>query len=130
MLPSRSLRLFSRQKFSWFFLAAICLALGAPRAVAQDWPQFRGPTGDGLSTATDVPMTWGGKSNENVLWTADLLGDGIASPIVCKDRIFVVNASRKADDKKIDREYPEQYVGCYETKQGKLLWNTIVPPGP
>ena len=117
-------------KFSRLLLAAICFGLGAPRVAAQNWPQFRGPTGGGLTSQTDLPLTWGGKENENVLWTADLLGDGIASPIVWKGRLFVVNCSRKAEDKKIGREYPEQYVACYETAQGKLLWNTLVAPGP
>jgi outer membrane protein assembly factor BamB len=116
-----------QSRFSWLLLAALALV---PPAAAQDWPQFRGPTGEGLSSETALPLTWGGKKNENVVWTANLLGDGIASPIVWKERLFIVNASRKADDKKIGREYPEQYVACYETKQGNLLWNTVVPPGP
>lgn len=111
-------------------LAAIGLALLVTRAPAEDWPQFRGPAGSGLSRETGLPLTWGGPARENVLWSADLLGDGIASPIVWKDRVFVVNASRKAEDKKLGRAYPEQYVACYETKEGKLLWNTTVAPGP
>ena len=108
-----------------------CLTLAFPSlAEAEDWPQFRGPTGGGLSKETDLPLTWGGPKNDNVLWSADLLGDGISSPIVWKDRLFVLNASRQAADLKIDRSYPEQYVACYDTQRGKLLWNTIVPAGP
>ncbi len=111
-------------------LTLICLVTPASRAAAQDWPQFRGPTGCGLASDTVLPITWGGPKKDNVLWTADLLGDGIASPIVWKDRLFIVNVSRKADNKKTGRDYPEQFVACYEAKQGKLLWNTIIPPGP
>jgi len=115
-----------------FRLTALCaLILLTPGFVrAQQWPQFRGPTGSGLASEKDLPITWGGPKNENVLWSADLLGDGVASPIVWKDRIFVVNASRKADDKKAGRDTTEQYVACYDTEHGKLRWNTIVPPGP
>ncbi len=110
---------------------ALVVLLVAPGFVrAQNWPQFRGPSGAGLAKETDLPLTWGGPKNENVLWSAALSGDGIASPVVWKDRLFVLNASRRADDKKIDREYPEQYLACYDTQQGKLLWNTIVPTGP
>ena len=105
------------QQFSRLLLAAICFALVMLR------------TGRGLAAVSwsdgwraverDRPADHlGGPKNENILWTADLLGDGIASPVVWKDRLFVVNASRKADDKKIGREYPEQYVACYETRQG------------
>ncbi|MBI2808566.1 MAG: PQQ-like beta-propeller repeat protein [Planctomycetes bacterium] len=126
-MPVRNL---CRRSVLQLFLVAICLAAVMPRAEGEDWPQFRGPTGAGLSSANDLPLHWGGPKNENVVWTADLLGDGIASPIVWKNRLFVLNTSRKADDKKIGRQYPEQYVACYDTAQGKLLWNTIVGPGP
>jgi len=97
---------------------------------AEDWPQFRGPTGGGVSSDKDLPLTWGGPKKENILWSAELAGEGISSPIVWKDRIFVVNASRKADDMEAKRNYPEQHVTCYETQEGKLLWNTVVPTGP
>src|SRR5204863_8140763 len=43
-------------------VALICcltlLSLASSRAFAGDWPQFRGPTGQGISTATDVPVEW------------------------------------------------------------------------
>ncbi|MCE9568007.1 MAG: PQQ-like beta-propeller repeat protein [Planctomycetes bacterium] len=112
--------------------AAVCTfaLLLTGRAMAEDWPQFRGPAGGGVSTEKDLPLTWGGPKNENVVWTADLLGEGSASPVVWKDRLFVVNASRKEDDKKADRKQPEQYVACYDTATGKLLWNAVVPHGP
>ena len=112
--------------------AAVCtfaLLLSGP-ATAEDWPQFRGPTGGGVSSDKDLPLTWGGPKNENVVWTAELIGEGIASPVVWKDRLFVVNASRREDDKKADRKQPEQYVACYDTANGKLLWNAVVPHGP
>ncbi|MFM8273322.1 MAG: PQQ-binding-like beta-propeller repeat protein, partial [Gemmata sp.] len=99
-------------------------------AMAEDWPQFRGPTGGGVSAEKDLPLVWGGPKDENVVWTADLPGEGIASPVVWKDRLFVVTASRKEDDKKADRKEPEQYVACYDTATGKLRWNAVVPHGP
>lgn len=109
----------------------ITMLLSLPISIrADDWPQFRGPTSGGLSSAKNYPLTWGGPKNENVLWSSDLLGHGVASPIVWQDRIFVVNASRKADDAKAGRKQPEQYLACYDAKKGELLWNTIVPPGP
>lgn len=118
--------------FRWSALAVVCaIAASIPCLVrAENWPQFRGPTGGGISTETDLPLTWGGPQNENVLWTADLLGEGIASPVVWKDRLFVLNCSRKADDQKAGRKSPEQYLACYDTQKGELLWNTVVPAGP
>lgn len=100
----------------WLTLAASCsLALILHSlAWAENWPQFRGPTGGGLSTETDLPLTWGGPKNENVLWTAELLGEGISSPIAWKERLFVLNCSRKADDLKAGRKDPEQYLACWD----------------
>ena len=46
-----------------FLLASL---LGAPPLAAQDWPEFRGPTGQGHSDAVDLPLTW--SEAENVLW--------------------------------------------------------------
>jgi outer membrane protein assembly factor BamB len=112
-------------------LTAIFFVLAAShRVTAEDWPQFRGPTGCGLSRDAELPLTWGGPKNENVLWTADLLGNGVSSPIVWKDRVFVMNASRKADDAKAGRKETEQYLACYDARNGERLWNTTVPLGP
>jgi outer membrane protein assembly factor BamB len=102
----------------------------ASNAHAEDWPQFRGPTSGGLSSEKNLPLTWGGPKQENVLWSVDLLGEGISSPIVWKDRLFVLNASRKADDTKAGRKFPEQYLACYDVRKGELLWNTVVARGP
>src|SRR5690242_2495465 len=105
--------LFRTSLFLISFLATFFL-LATPLAHAEDWTQFRGPTGAGLTSEADLPIEWGGPKNVNILWSAELLGDGIASPIVWKDRLFLINASRKAEDKKIGREYPEQYVASYD----------------
>ena len=109
----------------------VCLFMLHPSTHhAEEWPQFRGPSGGGISSKTELPLTWGGTKNENILWSTELLGEGISSPIVWKDKIFVVSASRKADDEKADRKFPEQYVACYDTQEGKLQWKTVVPTGP
>src|SRR5437762_9423354 len=58
-----------------FLMATSCLG-------AAEWPQFRGPTGLGYTDEKDLALTWGGKENTNVLWSASLRGQGHASPIV------------------------------------------------
>lgn len=92
-------------------------------AWASDWPQWRGPLGMGISLDRDLPLTWDGKTNENVLWKAPLpkCSESQSSPIVCKDRVFVMTAFAKP---------LEQHVTCYQKKDGTQLWDTIVPPGP
>lgn len=68
---------------------------GAPdrpgtRTAAQDWPQFRGPTGDGISPATDVPLSW--SSTQNVKWKGAVPGRGRSSPVLLGDRIWLTTA--------------------------------------
>lgn len=63
----------------------------APRATAAlDWPQFRGPTGDGISPATNVPLTW--SAGRNVKWKSAVPGRGRSSPVVLGDRIWLTTA--------------------------------------
>jgi outer membrane protein assembly factor BamB len=62
---------------------------------AEDWPQFRGPRGDGTSRSTELPTTWGGFL-EPPVWKSQLPGIGWSSPIVLRDRIWVSAAEQTA----------------------------------
>lgn len=68
---------------------------------AEDWPQFRGPRGDGCSEARNLPITWGGF--EPPLWQATIPGRGWSSPIVVGERIWLTAAESTALPTK-DRE--------------------------
>ncbi len=37
-------------------------------AVAEDWPCYRGPSGQGHTQEKGLPVTWNGKTGENILW--------------------------------------------------------------
>ncbi len=100
------------------------------------WSGWRGPTGLGITDEKDLPLTWGGPSNENIVWKAPLPGtDGKArldhnqsSPIVWKDRVFVIAVYWP--EGMAESEFPEHHVACYSAADGKLLWDEKVPPGP
>lgn len=118
-------------------LSAMLLTLAfASPLFAENWPQYRGPTGMGISTEADLPLTWGGKANENVLWKVPLPGTAAkgkpdnnqSSPIVWKDRVFVTTAFWP--EGRAQSEMPEHRVTCYQFSDGKQLWDTPVPPGP
>jgi outer membrane protein assembly factor BamB len=96
----------------------------------ENWPRFRGPGGCGQTSERDLPITWGGKTSENVLWKAPLVGHGAASPIVWGQRLFVCTAFWPPSVTQRDRVAPEHHVLCYDARNGKLLWNRQVPPGP
>lgn len=69
--------------------AAKTKATAKPSAAkaSADWAQFRGPGGQGISVAQNLPLTW--NADENVVWKAELPGAGTSSPILFGDRIYV-----------------------------------------
>jgi outer membrane protein assembly factor BamB len=102
----------------------------APAASAEDWPQFRGPTGLGYSSERALPTVWGGRDKKNVLWSAPLVGEGHASPIVWKDRVYVCTVRWPDSVKDRTKVIPDHHVLCYSAAEGKRLWDTQVEPGP
>ena len=114
-----------------FLTAAALSVFTATFARAADWPCWRGPTGMGLADAGKVPLTWD-KTGENVLWKSPLPGTDTkatfdhnqSSPIVCKDRIFLVMVYWP--EGVAPSEFPEHHVACYRTEDGKRLWECRV----
>jgi outer membrane protein assembly factor BamB len=60
-------------------------------AAAADWPQFRGPTGQGHSASTGVPLEW--SETENIVWKVPLDGLGWSSPSIAGDQVWVTTAT-------------------------------------
>jgi outer membrane protein assembly factor BamB len=54
---------------------------------AEDWPQFRGPTGQGHATERGLPLEW--SETKNVLWKTAVPGVGWSSPVVAGDRVWL-----------------------------------------
>ena len=71
------------------FGAVGVLALAAVELSAQNWPQWRGPSSHGVSSESNLPITWSAK--ENIAWKATLAGLGTSSPIVWNDRIIATS---------------------------------------
>ena len=67
--------------------AALVLSTALP---AHNWPAFRGPTGDGVSVATDLPTRW--SETENIRWKTAIHGKGWSSPVVWGDQIWLTTA--------------------------------------
>ncbi|MFO8011985.1 MAG: PQQ-binding-like beta-propeller repeat protein [Phycisphaerae bacterium] len=67
--------------------AAVVLLVSAAPAAGADWPQFRGPSRDGISPETDLARTWPDGGPPPVL-TLSGLGEGWSSPVVAGDRIL------------------------------------------
>ncbi|MFM8285020.1 MAG: PQQ-binding-like beta-propeller repeat protein, partial [Planctomycetaceae bacterium] len=74
----------------------VMVALQATVAAGRDWPQFRGPTGQGLATDGDPPASW--DLANNVRWKVAVPGKGWSSPIVRGERIFLTTAVASAEE--------------------------------
>ena len=77
-------------------LIGLLLAWRTAVAIADDWPEFRGPTGQGLSNATSLPVKW--DLQANVRWKVPVPGKGWSSPIVDDGRIFLTTAVPSDED--------------------------------
>lgn len=101
-------------------LAAVChFAAPASFAEEKNWPNWRGPSGQGYSSDTQVPLTW--SETENLLWKTELPGQGNSSPIVWGERLFLTAASH--DGK-------ERSVVCIRASDGKILWQKPAAQDP
>ncbi len=54
------------------------------------WPEYRGPSHDGMSDATALPLTW--SETENVVWKTPINGRGWSSPVVWGSQIWITTA--------------------------------------
>jgi len=75
------------------FLPLLILAILPTGLFADNWPQFRGPTGDGIATAENVPLDFGEESN--IAWKTDLPGRGWSSPIFDGEAFWLTTAIEK-----------------------------------
>ena len=76
---------------------------------AANWPAWRGPQADGVTTETTLPLNW--SATENVKWKIDLPAPGNSTPIDWGDRVFLTQSAGE-----------KRTVMCLDRKDGKLLW--------
>lgn len=103
--------------------------------VLQDWPQFRGPTGQGVSEERNLPLTW--SENKNIRWKVAIPGRGWSSPVIQGDRIWLTTATEDGKSLRaiaIDRNTGAilQNVEVFRLKSAKLVnaKNSFASPTP
>src|SRR5207237_8678711 len=98
-----------------FVLAITCISHAA--LASDDWSQFRGPNGTGISDAKNLPVEFG--PEKGVVWKTTL-PPGHSSPVLTRDRIFVTAHTKEKETYKL-------LVFCLERQTGKILWQREVP---
>jgi len=97
-------------------LLLFCLAAGNLSAEEPArWPQFRGPTGQGLAPDASPPTEW--SETKNVRWKTDIPGLGHSSPVIWDDQLWLATAA--ADGKEIS-------LLCLNRHDGTLIHNLVV----
>ena len=96
-----------------------CLLLFASLAIANDWPSWRGPTGDGkLPGAEGYPLEW--SSGRNELWRVSLEFPGNSSPVVVRERLFLTFGRNDGR---------ERVLQCRSIDDGSIMWEQAVSYG-
>ena len=96
-------------------LVFLGLLLLSSTLFAENWPQFRGPNAQGVSSVANLPTEWG--KDKNIAWKTAIPGDGWSSPIVWGERVFLTAAT---NDNKECRVY------AIDLATGKILWDKHV----
>jgi outer membrane protein assembly factor BamB len=110
-----------------YVLIAFAFAVSSSALRADDWPQFRGPTGQGISNEKNLPVKW--SATENIAWKLKLPGAGASSPITLGKRVFVTCYSGYGLDEKTPGEMKDlnRHLVCIDRTAGKILWSKEFP---
>ena len=101
-----------------FCFIALCAGLNVS-ALAENWPCWRGPRGDGSSLEKNVPTRW--SSTNNIAWKTALPGEGHSSPIIWGARLFLTTGLKESE---------ERALVCLERPTGKQSWQETVLRSP
>ncbi len=102
-------------------LAAVTLLLCGGAPARADWPEFRGPSGDGhVSAAGDskplgLPIHW--SETNNVKWKSEIPYHGQSTPVILGGQVWVTTATEDGHD---------SYAVCLDAESGKILFNEQV----
>ena len=86
---------------------------------ALDWPEFRGPDRNGITSAKDVPLKWSAEGRENLKWSTEIPGKGWSSPTLRSGRIYLTSAVETDGAITLN-------ALCLEATSGRIIWNVPV----
>ncbi len=111
----------------WLCTVWLCTVMSVASTHASDWTQFRGPGGQGASSAQNLPLTW--SETQNLAWKVEMPGFGASSPIALGDRLYLTCYSGYGtdDESSAAMEDLTLHVVCLGM-DGKLIWDQRIKP--
>ncbi|MBM4037787.1 MAG: quinonprotein alcohol dehydrogenase [Planctomycetes bacterium] len=89
----------------------VALVLTAvPASAGANWPQFRGPGGDGHADAAALPLTW--SETEHVKWKTAIHDRGWSSPVILDKQVWLTTATKSGK---------ELFAVCVDADSGKII---------
>jgi outer membrane protein assembly factor BamB len=95
--------------------AVVAAACSGAFVQAADWPQWRGPNRDGISSEKGLLQQWPA-GGPKLVWQVNDLGSGYSTPAVVGDRIYVMG----------NKGMESEYAQARSVKDGKLIWSTEI----
>lgn len=83
-------------------------------AQADDWPSWRGASGNGTSAETKVPVRW--KDPEGIRWKVEVPGVGTSCPVIVGNSLYLTSTNGRTHD--------QLNVLCYDITDGNLRWHS------
>jgi outer membrane protein assembly factor BamB len=107
---------------AYWLLLGIFVTPAIAEPVAEEWPGWRGPRGDGTSRETlPIPTKWNGMTGENIAWKVAVPGKGHSSPVVYGNHVFLTSCLE-------DRE--SRVLLAFDRRSGKQLWMQEILKAP
>ena len=103
----------------YLLFLSFCIHLGAKdfqQYRSENWHHWRGPDANGVSKSANPPLHWG--ENKNIRWKVPMEGDGMSTPIIWKDKIFLLSAINTG---KIDPLYLDQKISPSASSELPIL---------
>jgi outer membrane protein assembly factor BamB len=130
------------------FTSLFVIVTATASTTAENWPQWRGPGGLGVSAEKQLPTEWA--PDKNVVWKVELPGSGHSSPVVWGDRIFLTSviegavvpgtrAVKHKQGKDEDWIHPDSVAAdrrhtfkvlALDAKTGRIVWEHTPYEGP
>lgn len=101
-----------RMSFLFAFTLLLAPNLATP---AENWPEFRGPTGQGSYAGKNLPIEW--SATKNIAWKTPIAGLGWSSPIVLDGKVYLTTAVKTSESKDVSLQ-----LLCIDAAKGTQLW--------